>query len=128
MKIRAGSIISWICVILVAFLTIASAIAEFIPVTDPATIAFIQRLGVGDITIQLGITKLILVVLYLIPRTSTVGFVLMIGYYGGALATNITHGFTVIDALPIYLAFVFMTIAAYFRNPELLYRLQGKKI
>jgi hypothetical protein len=128
MKTRIGSIIGWICAILVAFLTISSAIAEFIPVTDPATLAFIQKLGVGDITIQLGIAKLILAALYLIPRTSTVGFVLMVGYYGGALATNITHGFAVPDYAPILLAFVFMTIGAYFRNPELLTRLKGEKI
>ncbi len=128
MKKRTASIIGWICAILVGLLTIASAIAEFIPVTDPETLAFIQKLGVENITIQLGIVKLLLAAIYLIPRTSTVGFVLLVGYYGGALATNITHNFTLPEYAAILIVFVLMTIGAYFRNPELLYRLQGKKI
>lgn len=128
MTTRLGSIIGWTCSIIVAAFTIFSAIMEFVPITDPATLAFVQKLGVGDIAQALGITKFILTILYLVPRTSTVGFVLLIGYYGGALATNITHGFTVPDYAPILVVFVLMTIAAYFRNPELLYRLKGRSI
>ncbi|UPA22930.1 hypothetical protein K8942_01820 [Candidatus Peribacteria bacterium] len=128
MKTRIGTIVGWICVSLVAALTIFSAIMEFVPLTDPAMIDFATRLGVIDIAYQLGIAKLILVTLYIIPRTSTVGFVLMVGYFGGALATNITHGFMFAEYAPLVVAMVVMTIGAYFRNPELLYRLQGKKI
>jgi len=128
MKTRIGTIVGWICVSLVAALTIFSAIMEFVPLTDPAMIDFATRLGVIDIAYQLGIAKLILVTLYIIPRTSTVGFVLMVGYFGGALATNITHGFSFAEYAPLVVAMVVMTIGAYFRNPELLYRLQGKKI
>lgn len=125
MSNRTGTIIGWICAILVSALTVMSAIAEFMPLTDPAMIAFAERLGVKDIAVQLGILKLILVVIFLYPRTSTVGFVLMIGYFGGALATNITHGFTVMEALPVYIALVLLTISGYFRNPELVTRLKG---
>lgn len=127
MSTRAGSIIGWICVSLVSALTIFSAIMEFVPMTDQM-IEFATRLGVIDIAFQLGIVKFILVTLYIIPRTSTVGFVLMVGYFGGALATNITHGFMFAEYAPLVVAMVVMTIGAYFRNPELLYRLQGKKI
>lgn len=127
MSTRAGSIIGWICVSLVSALTIFSAIMEFVPMTDQM-IDFATRLGVIDIAYQLGIVKFILVTLYIIPRTSTVGFVLMVGYFGGALATNITHGFMFAEYAPLVVAMVVMTIGAYFRNPELLYRLQGKKI
>lgn len=126
MKISFSSIIGWICTFLVAALTIFSAVMEFIPMTDPATLAFIQRLGVGGIAYPLGITKLILSALYLIPRTSTIGFVLLVGYYGGALATNITHGFAVPDYAPIIVVFVLMTLDAYLRKPELLSRLRGQ--
>ncbi len=128
MTSRVGSIVGWTCAIIVAAFTLFSAVMEFVPMTDPATLAFIAKLGVGDIAYQLGITKFILVLLYLLPRTSTVGFVLMIGYYGGALATNITHGFTLPEYSPILVAFVLMTIGAYFRNPELLTRLKGKPV
>jgi len=65
---------------------------------------------------------------YVIPRTATVGFVLMVGYYGGALATNITHGFTVPEYAPILVALALMTVDAYLRKPELLWRIKGKTI
>ena len=103
-----------------------SAIMEFIPVTDPATLEYIGKLGVGDIMYQLGVAKFIIVALYLWPRTSTVGFVLMIGWYGGALATNITHQFPMTDYGPIYVVFLLMTIDAWLRKPELLARLKGQ--
>ena len=52
---------------------------------------------------------------------------LLIGYMGGALATNITHQMPVNTYAPIYIVFLLMTIGAYFRNPELLYRLKTGK-
>jgi hypothetical protein len=125
---KASSIVGWICVGLVSALTLFSAVMEFVPVTDPAMLAMVAKLGVGDIAYALGIAKFIIVALYLIPRTATVGFVLMIGYYGGALATNITHGFTVPEYAPILVAFVLMTVDAYLRKPELLWRLKGKAV
>ncbi len=128
MKTRVGTIIGWICVILVAAFTLFSAVMEFVPVSDPATLAFLAKLGVGDIMYPLGITKFILVALYLIPRTSTVGFVLLVGYFGGALATNITHQFAFPDYAPLVVAMVLMTVGAYFRNPELLTRLKGRPV
>ncbi len=128
MKTRIGTIIAWICVLLVAAFTAFSAIAGMIPTTDPAAIEIMTRLGILGMGLYLGITKLIIIVLLLIPRTSTVGFVLMIGYYGGILATNITHGFSFAETIPIYIVFIFLMISAYFRNPELLARLLKKPV
>lgn len=122
---KAGTIVGWICVGLVAALTLFSAVMEFIPITDPAMVEFATRLGVIDIAYQLGVAKIILVLLYVLPRTSTVGFVLMVGYYGGALATNITHGFTPAEYAMLIAVLAVMTLGAYFRNPELLWRLKG---
>lgn len=126
---KASSIIGWICTLLVSALTIFSGVMEFVmPMDNPDVAAMVARLGVGGMEYYLGAAKLVLAALYLVPRTSTVGFVLLIGYYGGALATNITHGFTVPEYAPILLVFVFMTIDAYLRKPELLWRLKGKPV
>lgn len=43
----------------------------------------------GDKTLLLGIIELGCLVLYLIPRTALFGAVLMTGYLGGAVATNL---------------------------------------
>ena len=127
MSTRVQSIIGWTCAILVAAFTVFSAIMEFVPMTDPAVIAMVQKLGVMEIAHQLGIAKLIITAIFLYPRSSTVGFILMVGYYGGALATNITHGFTAMEAGGIYAALLLLTISAWFRNPEVTTRLlKGK--
>ncbi len=126
MKFRIGSIVGWTCAGLVSALTVFSAMMEFIPLTDPAMIAYVERIGVGAIAYPLGITKLILVALFLFPRTSTVGFVLMVGYYGGALATHLTHPGTLVESAPIVVVLLLLTVSAYFRNPELLHRLKGR--
>ena len=69
----------------------------------------------------LGVMELVIAVLFLIPRTSTVGFVLMVGYFGGVLATLLTHGQ---DATFIYIVLALLTVSGYFRNPELLQRIR----
>jgi len=40
----------------------------------------------------LGVIELVCIVLYLIPRTSVLGAVLLTGYLGGAVATNLRVG------------------------------------
>jgi hypothetical protein len=51
------------------------------------------RLGIPDSLIsQLGILELVCAVIYLIPRTSIMGAILITGYFGGAIATNLRLG------------------------------------
>lgn len=124
-----STVIGWICAGLVAALTIFSGVMEFVmPMNDPEVAAYVARLGVGGMEYYLGAAKLVIAALYLWPRTSTVGFVLMVGYYGGALATNITHGFAFAEYAMLLVVFAVMTLGAYFRNPELLWRLKGRAI
>ncbi len=48
------------------------------------------QLGYPDSTVQLlGIIEAVCLVLYLIPRTSVLGMVLLTGYLGGAVATHV---------------------------------------
>lgn len=129
MKSRLGSIIAWICAILVSALNIFAALTKFIPsMAGDAGMQFANQVGMANIEYQLGVVEVICVVLFLIPRTSTIGFVLMVGYMSGVLATNITHGFGFADTWMLYLALLLLTVSAYFRNPELLTRLRNRPI
>ena len=48
------------------------------------------QLGYPESTVQLlGIIEAVCLVLYLIPRTSILGMVLLTGYFGGAVATHV---------------------------------------
>ena len=129
MKLRPGLIVGWICTLLIGAFNLFAAVMKFLPVAPGSQAEeFGQRLGTAGLEYPLGVLEIIIIVLFLVPRTSTVGFVLMIGYMGGALATNLTHGFSHMDALPIYILFVLLMISAYFRNPELLSRILGRSV
>ncbi len=128
MKLRLSSVIGWLCVGLVAAFHVFAIVMKFIPLAPGSEgEEFAKRLGTYGLEYPLGVMEILIVLLYVIPRTSTVGFVLMVGYMGGALATNLTHGFPLADCTPLFVLFALMTLGAYFRNPELLTRIQGKK-
>ena len=125
---KVSSIIGWICVVLVSAMTVFSGVANMFFMNSAMAIETATRLGVLEIAFALGVTKLVLTVLYVLPRTSTVGFVLLAAYYAGALATNITHQIPFKEYAMLIVVLAVMTLGAYFRNPELLARLKGKPV
>jgi hypothetical protein len=51
------------------------------------------RLGYSEgVILPLGLVLLVSTVLYLLPRTSVLGAILLTGYLGGAVATHVQHG------------------------------------
>ena len=46
----------------------------------------------GELVFRLGVLQLVLLVLYLVPRTSVLGALLWVGYLGGAVATHVRVG------------------------------------
>jgi hypothetical protein len=79
------------------------------------------RLGYPEsLVFVLGMLELVCVVLYVIPRTSVLGAILLTGYLGGAVATNLRAGnplFTYILA-PVYFG-VLIWGALFFRDGQL---------
>lgn len=125
MKFSLPSIIGWTSAILVGALTIFTGIMKFVPVpAGSEQEAMMQQMGMtSHVVYTLGFVELVIAILFLVPRTSTIGFVLMIGYFGGVLATLLTHGQ---DTVMAYIVLGVLTISAYFRSPELLSRLRKK--
>jgi hypothetical protein len=88
---RAAATVSWpgraLSALVVAFMVFDGILHVLKPA--PVTEAFAQlgyplRLSVG-----LGILEVILAVLYAIPRTAFIGALLLTGYLGGAIATQL---------------------------------------
>ncbi|WP_437334077.1 DoxX family protein [Sorangium sp. So ce394] len=125
---KAGKIVAWILTGLLSLATFASGILQLMPPSNAEGAAFIERLGIAGITVPLGVTKICLAILFLIPRSSAIGLVLMVGYYSGALATNMTHGFTLPEYLPLIILLVLLAITGWIRNPELRKRLLGRPV
>ena len=73
-----------------------------------------------SLAIPLGIIELACLVLYVIPRTSVLGAVLLTGYLGGAVATNLRVGAPLFSntLFPIYVA-VFLWGGLYLRDSAL---------
>lgn len=121
------SIVGWASALLVGALNLFAGVSKFFPVApDSPQAAMMQSMGMTpQIVHVLGVVELASTVLFLIPRTSTVGFVLLVGYMSGVTATLITHSQ---DATVGFVSLALLTVSAYCRNPELLSRLMGRPV
>jgi hypothetical protein len=83
----SGNIISAIPVLMM----LTSAVMKFL---KPASLVEeMARLGYDDkLALPIGIAEMACIVIYLIPRTSVLGAILLTGYLGGATATHIRVG------------------------------------
>jgi hypothetical protein len=73
----------------------------------PVVQAFQQMGYSSNVIVPLAIIELISVVLYMIPRTSILGVILLTGYLGGAVDSNVHAGNPLSIILsPVYVAIV----------------------
>ena len=83
--------IGWVVSILPVLLLTMSATMKFLK--PPEVIEGFKKLGYAEnLAFGLGVTEVICTVLYLIPRTSVLGAILLTGYLGGAIATHVRIG------------------------------------
>lgn len=83
----AGTIIST----LAALMFIASGIMKLMK-PEPLVKEF-ARFGYDESApLAIGITELVCAIIYVIPRTSVLGAILLTGYLGGAIATHVRIG------------------------------------
>ena len=78
---------AWVVPILVFTLT---AIGKL--VAAPPLVENFRELGVEPLMLPIGLIQLACVVLFLVPRTRTIGFFLLCSYVGGIIATRWVNG------------------------------------
>jgi hypothetical protein len=110
----AGRIISGLAVLFMLF----DAVIHVLKIT-PVVEAFAQLgfpLGVAR---GLGIVELVCIALYVIPRTSVLGAILLTGYLGGAIATQVRAGAPLVSTalFPVYIA-LFVWGGLYLRDDK----------
>jgi DoxX-like protein len=73
-----------------------------------------------DTVIAIGVIELVCLILYLVPRTSVLGALLLTGYLGGAIATHVRAGSPLAThtLFPIYVA-IMMWGGLYLRETRL---------
>ncbi|MBL8212188.1 MAG: DoxX family protein [Bryobacterales bacterium] len=99
------------------FLILNSAISLTKP---PFVVEGTLKMGYSEATIiPLGLAAILSTLLYLIPRTSVLGAVLLTGYFGGAVATHVRAGDPApLIAVPILFSITFW-FALWLRHPNL---------
>ena len=111
----AGYILSGLPVL---FLLI-DAVGKF--VKPAAVVEGTQQLGYNEsVILPLGIILLASTIIYLIPRTSTLGAILLTGYLGGAVATHVRVGSPHFSHIlfPVYLG-IMLWLGLYLREKRL---------
>ena len=114
-QLWAGRVLSGLGV---AFLLMDGVMKLFKPkvVTDA-----IEKLGYPQTqVVGIGVLLLVCVVIYVIPRTSTFGAILLTGFLGGAVATHVRVGDPWFSHIlfPTYLGLL-LWIGLYLREPRL---------
>jgi hypothetical protein len=107
---------------LVAFIFTGSAISKFTANEEALKMASTFGLD-STANYTLGVIEIACVFLFAIPRTGIIGTLLLAAYMGGAIATHLEHGQSVIAPCAIQ---AFLWIAAFVRFPELSKRILGK--
>ncbi|MBS0630816.1 MAG: DoxX family protein [Verrucomicrobia bacterium] len=109
----AGRIMSWLPSLLLAFSAVMK-LAKPQPVLD----GFAQYGIPASLISPIGVIQLICVAIYLIPRTAVLGAILLTGYAGGAILTNLRVGKTP-DALMLVVLGVLLWGGLFLRDRRL---------
>jgi hypothetical protein len=119
MSDKLKKIIYWVLTGLVAFVFVGSALGKLTADADALKMAEGFGLNAQNYAI-LGVIEIISIILFIIPRTGVLGTLLLAAYMGGAIATHLEHGQSVIAPCVIQ---TFLWIVAVYRFPELKSRL-----
>jgi len=100
-RLWAGRIISALMVLFLLFDS-GLKVMKLAPAVEGTTALGYPATAVRDI----GIIELICLILYVVPRTSVFGAILLTGYLGGAIATHVRVGSPLLThtLFPIYVA------------------------
>ena len=82
-----GIRVGWVISGLVVAFTLFDVLGKFVK-PAPVVAAFIRTGWPLELSVPVGVILLLCSLLYLIPRTSILGAILLTGYLGGAVATN----------------------------------------
>ena len=90
----------------------------------PELVVIMSAYGLGDWITIIGIGEVAAVVLFLIPKTTSLGILVLSAYLGGAIVTHMSDGTPfMVPALLLVAAW----IGAYLREPQVLGSLMPKK-
>lgn len=120
MQNKSMTIAGWVLTGLFALFMLGASITPKLAGMDVAGETLVALGWSADHTIMIGLFELVFLLLYLLPRTSLLGAVLMTALLGGAMAAQIRVGSPLFShtLFSIYLA-LFMWGGLWLRSPRL---------
>ena len=116
MVAKTRNILVWIFAIVVSLLVVSSGVAKLVGAKD--VVDKLTQIGVGAYVPLLGFMEILFTILFLIPKTIKIGFILITCYFAGAIATDLSHGGSIFSPVLI-LSLVW--VAAFLRRPDIFY-------
>lgn len=114
---KGRKITAWILVGLMSALFIMSAAMKLMAGENAEIAVNFVKWGLEGKLMLIGMGELIAAILFLIPRTSSLGVLLLSAHLGGSIATHMEHGEMYI---PQAIMLLLVWVANYLRNPEML--------
>ena len=114
MKSKPRSVVGWVLTGIAGLLILSSGIFKLSGA--PMIVEGMTKLGVGPYIPLLGTMEIVFTALFLFPKTSKIGFLLVTCYFAGALATDLSHGNPIMTPI---LILVLVWVAAFLRKPEI---------
>jgi DoxX-like family len=108
---KAKRIITIVITSIAALMVLFSGIIKL--THNEKAVTTLTNVGVGQYINWLGLMEVVFTILFLIPKTMKLGFILLSCYFGGAMATELSHNGPAQNAiLPLALVW----IAAFLRD------------
>jgi len=114
---KGRKITAWIAVGLMTALFMMSATMKLMAGKDAEIAVNFVKWGLDGKLMLIGMGELIAAILFLIPRTSSIGVLLLTAHLGGAIVTHMSNGEMFI---PQAIMLLLVWVANYLRNPEML--------
>jgi hypothetical protein len=112
---KTNKTVAWVLTGLISLAFLGSAIGKLMANAEALKMA--EQFGIDASTyLYIGIIELICLILFIIPRTGILGTLLLSAYMGGAIATHLEHGQSVIAPCVVQTV---LFLVAFYRFPEL---------
>lgn len=112
--------IMWTIILILSAIFVFSSIAKIFGFPSQLNDEF-ARWNLSDWQIVIGFILLVSTILFLFPVTFKLGVLLLSSYWGGAIATHLSHDETPLTIVPI-IFLVLIWISYYLRNPNMFIR------
>lgn len=112
---KTNKTIAWVLTGLISLAFLGSAVGKFMANEEALKMA--ETFGIDASTyLMIGVVELFCLLLFIIPRTGILGTLLLSAYMGGAIATHLEHGESIIAPCIVQTV---LFLVAFYRFPDL---------